>query len=86
MVVIGGGYLYILSWSDFVRYDGEGHIVLESKDIPVPPAPGTAIWAPPLGPHSLRNVGSTNIHVILTEIKNPISILEASQLPLPAER
>jgi len=81
-----GGYLYILSWSDFIRYDGDGNIVLESRDIPVPPAPGTAILAPPLAPHSLRNVGQSNIHVILTEIKNPAATLNSAHLPLPAAR
>src|SRR5487761_2793583 len=68
---VWGGYLYIISWSDFVRYDGDGSVVLESRDLAEAPKPGTAIWAPPLPPHSLRNVGQNDLHVILTEIKNP---------------
>lgn len=65
-----GGFLYIVSWSDFIRYDGEGRIMLQSQDLDVQPIPGTAIWAPPLPPHALRNVGDRDIHVILTELKD----------------
>ncbi|MGC4045671.1 MAG: hypothetical protein QM758_17910 [Armatimonas sp.] len=67
---IWGGYLYIVSWSDVIRYDGERNVILDSKAQGFFPEPGTAIPAAPLPLHSLRNVGSQNVHVILTELKN----------------
>lgn len=82
---VWGGYLYIVSWSDFVRYDEQGNVMLQSKDLAQAPEPGTAIWAPPLPPHSLRNVGEGTIHVILTELKGSGS-LEIPPSSLPANR
>ncbi len=67
---VWSGYLYIVNWSDFVRYDADRNVMLDSSSLASPPAPGSAIWAPPLPPHSLLNVGNTNIHVILTEFKH----------------
>jgi quercetin dioxygenase-like cupin family protein len=66
-----GGYLYIVAWSDFVRYDGEGNVMLDSKAKGISREPGTAMWAPPLALHSLRNTGDQIFHVILTEFKSP---------------
>lgn len=79
-----GGSLYIISWSDFIRYDDAGNVVLESKDLAETPTPGTAIFVPPLPPHTFKNVGTSDIHVILTEIKNPASPLPAKNQPIPA--
>ncbi len=81
---VWGGYLYIVSWSDFIRYDGEGNIMLQSSNLSNPPQPGTAIWAPPLPPHTLRNVGTQDIHVILTEFKDGSDPNPASALPVEA--
>ena len=66
---IWSGFLYIISWSDFVRYDEHRNIMMDSARLGSAPIPGTAILAAPLPAHSLRNVGSQNIHVILTEFK-----------------
>lgn len=63
------GFLYIISWSDFVRYDEHRNVMLDSVSMKSTPVPGTAIPAAPLPPHSLRNVGDQKIHVILTEFK-----------------
>jgi mannose-6-phosphate isomerase-like protein (cupin superfamily) len=65
-----GGYLYILSWSQVIRYDENRNVMMDSAKLGFSPEPGTAIPAPPLPPHSLHNVGNQNIHVILTELKN----------------
>jgi hypothetical protein len=61
--------LYILSWDDFVRRDGEGKIVLDSRASGMPPMKG-ALWSEPFPPHSLENVGGTEIRVISVELKN----------------
>lgn len=60
--------LYILSWSDFVRRDEHGNTVLDSRNITAP-TPGGAVWTPQLGPHTLENIGSSELRVIAFEIK-----------------
>ena len=62
------GSLYILSWSDFIRRDGEGKVLADSRKGRKFPA-GTAIWSPPLPPHTLQNVGNEQLRVISVEIK-----------------
>jgi hypothetical protein len=61
--------LYVLSWSDFVRYDPEGNLLLDSRTLERPPAVGSALWGPPIGPHYVVNVGSTDLHILAVEIK-----------------
>jgi hypothetical protein len=64
------GSLYILSWSDFVRFDENNHVVVDSRTFQKSPEPSTALWSEPLTPHKLENVGEKDIHVISVEIKN----------------
>jgi len=61
--------LYILSWSDFVRRDGEGRIVVDSREIGKP-AGETALWSGPLPPHTLENVGESELRAISVELKS----------------
>ena len=61
--------LYVLSWSDFVRYDPEGNVVVDSRGFPSKPAAGSALWGGPIGPHYVENVGSTLLHILAVEIK-----------------
>lgn len=60
---------YVLSWGDFIRRDPEGNITLDSRALQTRPKPGEAMWAAPIGPHSLENVGAATIHLISVEIK-----------------
>ena len=60
---------YILSWSEFIRRDDSGNVVLDTREKKVSFDPGSAIWAGPLGPHSLENVGDKPIHIISVEVK-----------------
>jgi hypothetical protein len=62
--------LYIISWSDFIRYDAEGNIVVDSRELPETPLPSSAIWSGSLAPHSLENIGGKDIHIISVEIKS----------------
>lgn len=62
--------LYILSWSDFIRYDNKNNIVGDSRNFDKSPLPSTAVWTEPLVPHRLENVGENDIHIISVEIKN----------------
>jgi len=56
--------LYVLSWSDFVRYDPEGNVLLDSRNITTKPAIGSALWAGPVGPHYVENVGANELDIL----------------------
>jgi hypothetical protein len=60
--------LYVLSWSDFIRRDGDGAVIADSRDRPAP-ALGTGFWIEPLPPHSVENVGASDLHIIAVEVK-----------------
>jgi hypothetical protein len=62
--------LYIISWSNFIRYDAEGNIVVDARKLPKTPLSSSAIWSEPLRPHSLENIGENDIHIISVEIKS----------------
>ena len=61
--------LYVLSWSDFVRYDPDGNVLVDSRTMDTKPAIGTALWAGPIGPHYVENVGQTDLHILAVEVK-----------------
>jgi quercetin dioxygenase-like cupin family protein len=61
--------LYIISRSDFIRYDAEGNTLPDSEMLPKTPSASTAIWSEPLAPHALKNTGDKNLHVISVEVK-----------------
>lgn len=61
--------LYIMSWSDFVRRDGAGKIVADSRKGGKLPA-GSALWSGPLAPHTLENVGASELRAISVEVKS----------------
>ena len=62
---------YLLSWSDFIRRDAGGAIVLDSHNLAPQPQPGAAFWGAALPPHSLENVGSSDLRVITVDLKHP---------------
>ena len=62
--------LYVMSWSDFVRYDSNGNVLLDSRTFTSKPEAGTTLWSAPLGPHSAKNVGEQDLHVIAIELKS----------------
>ena len=66
---VWSGVLYVISWSPCVRCDEHGTVMMDSVRDGVSPVPGTAIPAAPIPPHTLKNVGTQDIHVILTEFK-----------------
>jgi hypothetical protein len=59
----------VISWSDFIRYDAEGNVLLDSRSMGKTVEPHSALWSEPLGPHSLKNVGANDLHIISVEIK-----------------
>lgn len=62
--------LYVLGTSDFIRYDTEGNPIFDSRTAATNVEPGTVVWSPPLRPHSVENVGDTEIRVISVELKD----------------
>lgn len=63
------GVLYVIGFSDFVRRDAAGEILLDSRDSEQRPASGEAFWSDPLQPHSVTNVGDAEIRIISVEVK-----------------
>ena len=62
--------LYIQSWSDFIRYDPNGNVLLDSRAMASAPAVGSSLWAVPLLPHFVHNIGEHALHVIAVELKD----------------
>ena len=63
------GVLYIVSWSDFRRFDSAGQIVFDSRTAPSKPESGTSIWSGPIEPHFVENIGDKELRVIAVELK-----------------
>jgi len=64
------GILYILSFGHFVRRDGDGTLLVDTREGSALPQPGTALWSGSLPPHTLENVDTSEIHVIGVELKS----------------
>ena len=60
---------YIVSSTDFVRRDGPGAVLLDTRSGDPRPDPGATLWSAPLPPHSIENVGETDLRVIMVELK-----------------
>jgi quercetin dioxygenase-like cupin family protein len=61
--------LYVMSWSDFVRRDADGTVLVDSRTWDSRPAPGEALWSAPLVPHWVENVGDRELRIIAIELK-----------------
>jgi hypothetical protein len=62
---------YILKSSEFVRRDGEGSVLFDTRAADGRrPEPWTTHWSKPLPPHSIENVGETELRVIMIELKD----------------
>ena len=64
------GVLYVLSWSNFVRYDDRGNVLVDSRNVEAFKSPPTVVWSRPLPPHSLQNIGDTDLAIIAVELKD----------------
>ena len=67
------GVLYVLSSADFVRRDGAGNVLLDTREAGVVLEPGTALWTHSLPPHTLENVGAVEIRVLAVEVKQQMA-------------
>jgi mannose-6-phosphate isomerase-like protein (cupin superfamily) len=61
--------LYVMSWSDFLRRDADGNIIVDSRTWDRQPETGEALWLPPLPPHTIENIGKTELRLIAVELK-----------------
>lgn len=60
---------YFRSTTDLVRRDENGTVLMDTRLLSGPLPVGQAVWTPPLGLHTLENVGTTTLHVITVEHK-----------------
>jgi hypothetical protein len=64
-----GGVAYLVSWSDFIRRDHEGKVLVDSRQAGPPPQIPAVQWLDPLPPHTVENVGASEISIIIVELK-----------------
>jgi hypothetical protein len=60
----------VLSSTDFVRRDGEGAVLLDTRAAERRTEAPVTQWSEPLPPHSIENVGETDLWVIMVELKD----------------
>ncbi len=63
--------IYVATQSDFIRRDVQGNVLFDSRASGPPPDQPFVQWTGPLPPHSVENVGSREILLITTELKEP---------------
>ena len=66
--------LYLQSWSDHVRRDEKGNLIFDSRREVTPPAVPSDVWCEPLAPHSVENVGETELRVLSIELKDTVGL------------
>jgi hypothetical protein len=64
------GALYILGTSDFVRRDPDGNVLFDTRITASHSPVGSAVWGEALPPHSLENVGASELSNITVELKH----------------
>ena len=68
--------LYVLSTAHHVRRDGEGGLLTDTRAAGTPPAQGSAVWTAPMPPHTVENVGDSEIRLLNVELKDQPSSLK----------
>jgi hypothetical protein len=61
--------LYVLSMGHFVRRDGAGNVLTDTRAAGGYPDPGSAAWSEAMPPHTFENVGDTEVRVVNVELK-----------------
>jgi predicted metal-dependent enzyme (double-stranded beta helix superfamily) len=65
-----GGVAYLQSWSHFIRRNEKGEILFDSRHAGDPPKPPCAQRVPPLPPHTVENLGPSEISIVMIEFKD----------------
>ena len=63
--------LYILATAHHVRRDDEGSVISDTRTAAAPPEPGTTMWLTARPPHTVENVGDSEIRLLNVELKKP---------------
>jgi len=63
------GVAYLLSWSDFIRRDHDGNVLFDSRKAGNPPTTPAVQWMNSLPPHTVENVGQSEISIFIVELK-----------------
>jgi hypothetical protein len=63
------GVLFITAWSDLIRRDPEGNVLLDTRQLLDKPRVNVPLWQEPLAPHTVENVGSAEFNAVQVEMK-----------------
>ena len=61
--------VHVAKSSDFIRREGEGRLLFDSRKMRPAPATPVTQWTEALPPHSVENIGNAEILLITTELK-----------------
>ena len=62
--------LYIMEAGDFIDRDGEGNIIMDTRQLPEPLVFPMTLWKEPEAPHSVENLSDTKpLRLIRVELK-----------------
>ena len=62
--------LYVLAAGDFIDRDGEGDVILDTRQLKTPLQYPMTIWKDPEAPHAVENLSKTiTLHLIRVEMK-----------------
>jgi hypothetical protein len=61
---------HVIRSSDFIRRDGDGKVLVDTRAHPSPEPAPQVVWSEALPPHTLENVGAGEIHLISIELKH----------------
>lgn len=64
--------IYAMSGSHFVRRDGEGNLLLDTRAAGPAPKLPMAVWTAPMPPHSVENVGEEEVRLFTVELKDGV--------------
>jgi quercetin dioxygenase-like cupin family protein len=61
--------LYVLASGHVVRRDHEGRLLTDTRSTGTRAESGTANWTPPMAPHTVENVDTSEIRLLNVELK-----------------
>jgi len=62
--------LHLLSFSEFIRRDQNGQVLLDTRQLPASSKRPEMQWSEAMPPHSVENVGNCDLRVINFELKD----------------
>jgi len=60
--------IHVVSASEFIRRDANGKVLVDTRA--AKPSSPEFLWSEPLPPHSVENVGNSEIRLIMVELKD----------------